>query len=119
GTPVSPFAAFCPGLSGSAIYRGHNTVDYPDDRFIFPGADPNRTYRVIFASARHQLAAVIEIQPDPKTSQPVEIRLQPAARVHGKAVNPSGTPMLEGQVYPMIVLNKKPGTMSRDQVLTQ
>jgi beta-lactamase regulating signal transducer with metallopeptidase domain len=118
GKPVSPFGVFCPGLTGSAIHRGR-AVDYPDDRFIFPGADPNRTYRAIFASARHRLAAVVEIKPDPANSQSAEIRLQPAARVHGKVVNPSGTPMLEGQVYPMIVLDKNAESLKRDEVLSQ
>jgi beta-lactamase regulating signal transducer with metallopeptidase domain len=119
GKPVTPFAALCPGLSGNAIYRGHNTMNYPDDRFIFPGADPNRAYRVIFTSARHQLAAVVEIRADPKAPRPVEIRLQPAARVRGKVVNPSGTPMLEGQVYPIIVLDQKTENLSRSEVLSQ
>src|SRR5262249_33966470 len=41
------------------------------------------------------------------------------ARVRGKVVNPSGTPMREGQVYPMIVLDKRSDVMSRDEVLSQ
>jgi len=119
GRPVFPFAAFCPEMSGNAIYSGHASVNYLDQRFVFPGSNPSQTYKVIFASARHHLAAVVEIKPDPMGFQPVEIRLQPAARVHGKVVKPSGLPMPEGQVYPIIVLDKKPETMGRNEVLSQ
>ena len=96
---VSTFAAYCPEMSGVANYRAKGSLEFHDGRFIFPGADPDRTYKVILVSARHQLAAVVEIKPDPKRSQPLEIRLQPTARVHGRVVNPSAVAMSDGQVY--------------------
>jgi beta-lactamase regulating signal transducer with metallopeptidase domain/protocatechuate 3,4-dioxygenase beta subunit len=119
GKPVSPFAAYCPEMSGTATTWSSGSTEFPGDRFIFIGADPSRTYRVIFVSARHQLAAVVEIKPDSKAAQPVEIRLQPAARVHGRVVKPSGLPMSEGEVFPMIVLGKIPENAGRDLVFSQ
>jgi beta-lactamase regulating signal transducer with metallopeptidase domain len=118
GKPVSTFAAYCPEMSGVANYRAKGSLEFHDGRLIFPGADPDRTYKVILVSARHQLAAVVEIKPDPKAAQPLEIRLQPTARVHGRVVNPSGTPMSDGQVYAMIALRGEPRSMSRNDILT-
>jgi hypothetical protein len=118
GKPVSSFAAFCPELSGLALQPTLSAVDFSHGRFIFPACDPSRAYRVIFASAQHQLAAVVDIKADPKVSPPMEIRLQPAARVHGKVVTPSGTPVSDGQVFPMIVLDKKPKTSNRNEIFT-
>ena len=119
GKPVSAFAAYCPELSYGTISRTFSSLDFADGRFVFPGADPARTYRVIFTSARHRLAAVVEIKPDPKVLQPVEIRLQPTARVHGRVVTPSGAPMSEGQVHPMIVLSPIPEPMSRVAIFSR
>lgn len=118
GKSVSSFAAFCPELNGLTFQPMPIAVSFTHDRFIFPACDPSRTYRVIFTSVQHQLAAVVDIKPDPKIAQPIEIRLQPAARVHGKVVTPSGNPVSDGQVYPLIVLNKNPETINRNEILT-
>ncbi len=83
GQPVSPFAAYCPEMNGVANTQVHGSVSFQDGRFIFPGADPNRTYKLIVVSARHQLAAVVEIKPDAKASGPVEITA-PAGRARSR-----------------------------------
>jgi 5-hydroxyisourate hydrolase-like protein (transthyretin family) len=121
GQPVLPFAVYCRELNGSAIRWAVPSVNYLDDHFVFPGSDPSRSYKLIFASAQHQLASVIEIQPDPRATQPTEIRLQRAARVHGRVVKPGGLPMSEGQIYPIIVLSqhKKPESLDRNEILSE
>ena len=119
--PVSSFAVYGRELNGTAIERAFTSVNFLGDRFVFPGSDPSRTYKLVFTAAHQRLASVVEIQPDPKATQPVEIRLQPAARIHGKVIKPGGLPMTEGQVYPMIVLDKTPTikAMDRNQILSQ
>ncbi|MHB1559212.1 MAG: hypothetical protein ACYC61_17295, partial [Isosphaeraceae bacterium] len=119
GRPVSPFAAYGPGIGGTAVHRNH-TVNYPGDRLIIPGADPERAARVIVVAARQGLAAEVDVRPDPSKPESAEIRLQPTARVRGRLVHRDGRPATGGQVYPLIVLDTKdPEHLKRDQILTQ
>lgn len=119
GRAVSPFAAYGPGIGGTPIYRSY-AVNYPGDRLIIPGANPDHTTRVVLVAARQGLAAEVEIRPNSSNPTPPEIRLQPTARVRGRLVEHNGRPATGGQVYPVIVLDTTDAEhLKRGQILTQ
>ena len=86
--------------------------------FRLPGADPAKTYRVFFIQHDRQLGAVVDLKPDSDSKQPVEVKLQPTAKVHGTVVNDNGTPAQGVQVQPMIAMGRlKEGEMTRSEIL--
>ena len=86
--------------------------------FRLPGADPAKIYRVFFIQPDRQLGAVVDLKPDVDSKQPVEVTLQPTAKVHGKIVNDNGSAAEGAQVQPMIAMGRpKEGEMTRSEML--
>ncbi len=119
GTPVSGFGAYGPGRSGQLNRpNNHIGVDFPGDRFFINGADPERTYRVMFTEGSRRLGATVTLKADPARSEPLEVKLQPLARVHGKLVGPTGSPVTHAQVYAQIAVTSKPGPFTRQELFS-
>jgi len=118
GTPVSGFGAYCPGLSTRLSRPNHIAVDYPGDLFFINGADPERTYRVMFSEGSRRLGATVTLKADPARREPLEVKLQPLARVHGKIVGPTGSPVTHAQVYAQIVVTSTPGPFTRQELFS-
>lgn len=109
GTPVSAFAAYCHDTYGQLNRSQHLGVDHEDDLFFINGADPGRTYRVMFTEGTRGLGGFATLRADPDRKEPEVVKLQPLARVHGKIVGPSGQLVTAGQVYAMMVVTGKEG----------
>ncbi len=82
-------------VSPTPIHAGH---------FELAGADPERTYRVIFVHAERKLGAVAELKYDAKG--PGVVRLQVAATAKGTMVDEKGRPLRGSQILPWIVLTR-------------
>ena len=89
---------------------------FADGVFRLPGADPGKTYRIHFIQPEREIAAVVDLKADPQAKDPIEVKLETCAKVHGKLVTAGGSPVREGQVYPSIVIGGKEGEMSRNEV---
>jgi beta-lactamase regulating signal transducer with metallopeptidase domain len=116
GEVVPEIAASCEGFAPMVLIYAWE----PSGKGIFrlPGADPAKVYRVFFIQADRQLGAVVDLKPDVDSKQPVEVKLQPTARVHGKVVNVNGSPAEGVQVQPMIAMGRpKDGEMTRSEML--
>jgi hypothetical protein len=118
GRPVSGFAAYCPDLSGQLNRAQHMGVDYPGDRFIVHGADPDHTYRIMFTEGEHGYGAFALLRPEPGRPEPVPIRLKPLARVHGKVVTAAGTPVTTGHIYARMIVTDASGPFTDDELFT-
>ena len=118
GTPVSGFAAYCHDVYGQLNRSQHLGVDYPGDLFFINGADPDRSYRVMFTEGSRGLGAFATLKADPDRKEPQVVKLQPLARVHGKLVGPAGQPVTAGQVYAQMVVTSKEGPFKNFQELS-
>ena len=116
GKVVHDLVGFCDGIDAKLIDIWNQGHPFADGVFRLPGADPARTYRVHLIEPDKQLGAVVDLKPDPRVDQPIEVKLQPTAKVHGKVVSAGGSPMPGGQVYPLLVIRDKAGEMSRNEV---
>jgi 5-hydroxyisourate hydrolase-like protein (transthyretin family) len=116
GTQVSDFAAYCNDTYGQLNRSQHQGVDFEGDLFFINGADPEKTYRVMFTEGTRGLGAFATLKADPARKQPQEVRLRPLAGVHGKLVGPAGLPVTAGQVYAMMVVTGKEGPFDRQEL---
>ena len=116
GKPVPDVAASCEGIPPMVLIYAWKPS--PKGVFRLPGADPAKTYRVFFIQHDRQLGAVVDLKPDSDSNQPVEVKLQPTAKVHGTVVNDDGLPAQGVQVQPMIAMGRlKEGEMTRSEIL--
>ncbi len=116
GNAVTDVVASCEEINQMELLHAWQ----PAEKGIFQlsGADSSRTYRIFFIQPDRQLGAVVELKPDPRLKQPVEVVLQPTAKVHGKVVTENGSPAEGAQVNPMIVMgNPKKGEMTRAEIM--
>jgi hypothetical protein len=116
GKVVSDIVGYCEGIDATLIEVGHGAQLFVDGVFRLPGADPARTYRVYLLQYQRGIGAVVDLKPETQAKQPVEIKLEPTAKVHGKLVAASGSPVQNGQVTPWLVIRGEDGEMSRDKV---
>jgi hypothetical protein len=106
GQVVSDLVAMYPGIDARLINVWNGGQEFPDGTFRIPGADPDRTYRVFLVQPDRRLGAVARLKVDPKSTAPIEVRLQPTATVKGRLVNPTGSAPDKVQVYPQILLTE-------------
>jgi hypothetical protein len=116
GKVVPNVVGFCEEIGARLIGVWDQGQRFADGVFRLPGADPSRTYRIYLLQYERGIGAVVDLKPDTEDQQPVEVKLEPTAKVHGKVVTSSGSPMQGGQVYPLLVIREKDGEMSRDEV---
>jgi len=116
GKVVHELVGFCEGIDARLINVWNQGQTFADGLFRLPGADPARIYRVYLMEPEKQLGAVVDLKPDPRADQPIEVKLLRMAKVHGKVVGAGGSPMQGGQVYPLLVIRDKEGEMSRNDV---
>ncbi|MFI5461021.1 MAG: M56 family metallopeptidase, partial [Isosphaerales bacterium] len=107
GQVVREITGFCKGIDAKLIDRWDKAQPFEDGVFRLKGADPNKTYRVFFLQFKRRLGAVAELKFDPRAKGPIEVRLEPTARVHGAIVKPGGSPAMGGQVLPYVFLDKE------------
>jgi len=117
GRVVSDVVGSCEGIDAKLINVRNSGQPFANGVFRLHGADPSRTYRVYLLQYERGIGAVVDLKPDPQAKQPVEVKFEPTAKVHGRVVAASGSPMQGGQVYPLLVIRDKEGEMSRDDVL--
>jgi hypothetical protein len=115
GKVVADLVGFCEGIDARLIDIWNQGQPFADGVFRLPGADPARTYRVYLLQPDRELAAVVDLKPDAQVTQPIEVKLQPTAKVHGKLVARSGSPVA-GHPNPLLVLRDREGERSRDQI---
>jgi beta-lactamase regulating signal transducer with metallopeptidase domain len=116
GKTVPDIAASCEGIAPMVLIDAWE----PSAKGIFrlPGADPARTYRVFFIQSERQLGAVVDLKPESDSKEPVEVVLQPTAKVHGKVINASGSAAEAAQVQPMIAMGRPTkGEMTRSEIV--
>ena len=106
GKVVREIAGFCKGIDAKLVDVWDKAQPFEDGVFRLEGADPNKTYRVFFLQYKKRLGVVAELKYDPR-SGPIDVRLQPTARVHGELVNAAGSPAMGGQVLPYFLLDKE------------
>lgn len=116
GKVVNDLIAFYDGIDARLIDIWNQGKAFADGVFRLPGADPGRTYRVFFIQPEREIAAVVDLKADPQAREPIEVKLETCAKVHGKVVTAGGSPVQAGQVYPSIVIGGKEGEMSRNDV---
>jgi hypothetical protein len=116
GKVVNDLVGFYDGIDASLIDIWNQGKTFADGVFRLPGADPGRTYRVFFVQPEREIAAVVDLRADHQAREPIEVKLEICAKVHGKVVTAGGSPVREGQVYPSIVIGGKEGEMSRNDV---
>ena len=116
GKVVKDLVGFYDGIDASLIDIWNQGKTFADGVFRLPGADPGKTYRVHFIQPEREIAAVVDLKVDPQAKEPIEVKLETCAKVHGKVVTAGGSPVQEGQVYPSIVVGGKEGEMSRNEV---
>ncbi len=116
GKVVNDLIAFYDGIDARLIDIWNQGKAFADGVFRLPGADPGRTYRVLFIQPEREIAAVVDLKADPQAREPIEVKLETCAKVHGKVVTASGSPVQAGQVYPSVVIGGKEGEMSRNDV---
>ena len=73
---------------------------------------------MFFIQPDRQLGAVVDLRPDSDSKQPVEVSLQPTAKVHGKLVTDNGSPAEGAQVNAMIAMGgPNEGEMTRSKIV--
>jgi hypothetical protein len=117
GKPVLGVVATCEGIDAKLIDVWNQGRLFADGVLRMPGADPSRTYRVYFLHPERKLGAFADLTPDPRAKKPVEVRLQPTARLHGNLVSQSHSPAQGGQVNPVLMTDEKLGNMGRRELL--
>jgi hypothetical protein len=116
GKVVRDVVGFCEGIDAKLIDVWNQGRLFADGVFRLDGADPSRTYRIYLLHAERGIGAIADLKPDTQGKQPIEVKLQPTAKVHGKVTVASGSPMQGGQVYPLLMIRDKEGTMSQQDV---
>jgi 5-hydroxyisourate hydrolase-like protein (transthyretin family) len=118
GKVVPDVVGFCEGIDSRLIENRNNARTFADGVFRLAGADPARTYRVFLLQSARRIGGAVDLRPDPRAKQPVEVELQPTAKVHGKLVTADGSPMRAGQVHPLLVVRDQinGGEMGRDDI---
>jgi beta-lactamase regulating signal transducer with metallopeptidase domain len=117
GKPVAEFTAFYQGIDAVLTTLWNQGRSFVDGHFRLPNADPARTYRVYFIDHERGFGAVVDLKAEPQRKRPIEVKLQPTAKVRGKLVTKSGSPAQGAQANPMLVIReKKDGEMSRGEI---
>jgi len=119
GQVVREITGFCKGIDATLIDVWDKAQPFDDGVFRLKGADPNKTYRVFFLQYQRRLGAVTELKYDPRSKGPVEVRLEPTARVHGEIVKPGGSPAMGGQILPYLLLDQTQTELKSTDVLTR
>jgi beta-lactamase regulating signal transducer with metallopeptidase domain len=117
GQPARGIVGTCEGIDAKHMDVWNQGQPFADGVFKMPGADPSRTYRVYFLHPDRKLGAFVDVKPHPQGGVAADVRVQPTAKVHGKVVTTSGSPVPGGQVYPAIVTDDLSGKMSRQELL--
>jgi hypothetical protein len=116
GKVVHDVVGFCEGIGARLIDIWNQGQTFADGIFRLPGADPSKTYRVHLIQPEREIAAVVNLKADSQAKNPIEVKLETCAKVHGKVITAAGSPLQVGQVYTSIVIGGKEGEMSRDEV---
>jgi beta-lactamase regulating signal transducer with metallopeptidase domain len=116
GKVVADLVGYCEGIDARLVDVWNQGQPFEDGVFRLPGADPLHTYRIYFIQPERRIGAVVDLKPGAESKPPVEVKLQPTAKVHGMLKSKSGTPISGAQVYPMLVTRDKDGQMTRDEV---
>jgi beta-lactamase regulating signal transducer with metallopeptidase domain len=114
GQVVREITGFCKGIDAKLIDVWDKGQPFSDGIFRLPGADPNKTYRVYFLQYKQRLGAVASLKFDPDAKKPIEVRLEPTAKVHGTIASPAGSPAVGGQVLPYLLLDEQKSEMKPD-----
>jgi hypothetical protein len=117
GKPARGIVGTCEGIDARHMDVWNQGQPFADGVFKMLGADPSRTYRVYFLHPERKLGAVVDIKPDARGGVAADVRVQPTAKVHGKLVAASGSPVPGGQVYPAIVTDDLSGKMGRQELM--
>ncbi|MHC5541550.1 hypothetical protein ACYOEI_25290, partial [Singulisphaera rosea] len=104
GRPLETVVANGPELSAVQNYAGGGSKEFADGEFQMNGADPDRTYRFYFLQPQLKLGTIAELRPR-RDSEPIEVRLQKTASVHGTVVDSDGSPVSTGSAYTLIDLS--------------
>lgn len=87
-------------VDAESTYSGNNSISVhtqsrphacPGGVFRIQGADPDRTYRVLFSNLGRGLGGVAELKYEPGAA-PTVVKLQPTAAVRGRFVGEDGKP---------------------------
>ena len=119
GNVVPDVAALCEGIDARLIENRNNARTFADGVFRLPGAGPGARNICVFLSSSPSdgiWGHCRSSRPDPHAKQPIEVKLQPTAKVHGKLVTAGGTPMRSEQVHALLVNRDREGEMSRDDI---
>ncbi len=117
GKPARGTMATCEGIDGRLMDVWNIGQPVATGVFRLHGTDPSRTYRLFFIHPERKLGAFLDVKPGLEGGKPVEVRLRPTAKFHGKVVTSSGKPVQGGQVYPALFPEAEAGKMSRDEML--
>jgi beta-lactamase regulating signal transducer with metallopeptidase domain len=117
GKPAQGTIATCEGIDARLMDVWNFGQPAVDGVFRMQGADPSRTYRLFFIHPERKLGAVLDAKPGPEGGKPVEVRLRPTAKFHGKVVTSSGSPAQGGEAYPALFPEAQTGKMSREELL--
>jgi len=114
GRPIDEVAATYPSIGAVLGFASNRSRDLPGGVLRIEGADPDRTYRVLFASWKRRLGAVVELKYDP-AGGPTLVALRPSATVVGRVVGPDGAPMRGVPVFARAVYEAgRPGLPGRE-----
>ncbi len=116
GQVVKEIMGFCKGIDAKLIDFWDKGQPFSDGVFRLKGADPNKTYRVYFLQYKRRLGAVASLKYDPTARKPIEVRLEPTARVHGVINSPTGSPAFGGQVLPYLLLDEQQTDLKANDV---
>ena len=116
GKVVRDVVGFCEGIDARLIENRNNARTFADGVFRLAGADPARTYRVFLLQSERRIGAAVDLKPDQEAKQPIEVKLQPTSKVHGKLVTADGSPMRREQVHALVTIRDIEGEMSRDEI---
>ncbi len=117
GKPARGIVGTCEGIDAKHMDVWNQGQPFADGVFKMPGADPSRTYRVYFLHPERKLGAVVDLNPDARGDVAAEVRLRPTAKLHGKLVTASGSPVPGGQVNPAVVTDDGFANLSRQEML--
>jgi beta-lactamase regulating signal transducer with metallopeptidase domain len=109
GAVVRDLIAFYPGISACLIDVWNQGQEFPDGIVRIRGADPEKSYRVLFVKPETKLGAIADLKYDGNHPEPIEVRLQPTVSVHGKV---GGAMPQSCQVYASLVLAKDRRSLS-------
>jgi RNA polymerase sigma factor (sigma-70 family) len=94
GQPVAEgVITTCFNVSAQAHRWGGDAIDVRDGRFVLPGLDTGRKYRLLVRDAKHRIGAVVELSPRPTGNEPLVIRLAPCGSVRFRLLDSAGKPV--------------------------